>query len=102
MRAASRLQSVQDEWEARQRELPAALTYNRKLWTVLATAATNPNHPLPDPIRINIVGLANFIFNHTMTILAEPSPNRIGVLVNINRELATGLRVAGGNATARP
>lgn len=92
MRAASRLQAVQDDWAARQSDLSAALTFNRKLWTILATSATNPDHPLPDALRANMAALAGFIFNHSMTLLAEPKPERLSVLVQINRELAAGLR----------
>lgn len=88
---------MQDEWQSKAAELGPALTFNRKLWTVLATAATNPEHPLPDAIRVNIASLANFIFNHTMSILAEPRPERLGVLVSINREVAAGLRAMPGS-----
>ena len=40
MKAATRLQAIRDDWEGRRRELADALTYNRKLWTVLVSSAT--------------------------------------------------------------
>lgn len=94
MKAATRLQGVRDDWSGRHAEIGPALTYNRKLWTILVTAATNPDHPLPDAVRQNIANLAMFIFRHTMAVLAEPAPEKLRILVEINREVAGGLRAA--------
>jgi flagellar protein FlaF len=60
LQAASQLQSIRDGWESKQSELNAALTNNRKLWSLLVATVTRPE-------------------NH-------------GSLININRELASGLR----------
>jgi flagellar biosynthesis activator protein FlaF len=92
IKAASRLQNVQDDWELRFPELDEALTYNRKLWTVLATAVTDPANPLPREIKQNIANLAIFIFNRTVDLMIEAKPERLGVLININRQIAMGLR----------
>lgn len=92
MRAATRLQAIRDDWDNRRGELDAALTYNRKLWTILVTSATHEENPLPLPIKENIANLGVFIFNHTMALVTEPIPEKLGVLVTINRELAVGLR----------
>lgn len=92
MKAASRLQNIQDDWAIRQPELDDALTYNRKLWTILATAATETGNPLPREIKQNIANLSIFIFNRTVDLMIEPKPERLTVLVNINRQIAMGLR----------
>ncbi len=92
MRAATRLQAIRDDWDNRQDELDAALTYNRKLWTILVSSATNENNPLPVQIKQNIANLGIFIFTHTLALITEPAPQKLGVLVSINRELAIGLR----------
>ena len=96
MRAASRLQAIRDDWDGRRGDLAEALTYNRKLWTVLVTSVTEPGNPLPQPIRQNVANLGIFIFNHTIELMDAPSPQRLGVLININRELAAGLRSSPG------
>ncbi len=44
------------------------------------------------PLRENIANLGLFVMKQTMTIQAEPSPNKLTVLININREIAAGLR----------
>lgn len=102
MKAASRLQNVQEDWAVRAPELDDALTYNRKLWTILATSATEPENPLPREIKQNIANLALFIFNRTVDLMVQPRPEGIGVLVNINRQIAAGLRERPGQSVADP
>jgi flagellar protein FlaF len=92
IKAAMRLQSIADNWDARRRELDDALSYNRKLWTLLVSAVIKEDNPLPVDIKRNILGLANFIFNHTFRIAAAPAPGGLSVLVDINRDIAAGLR----------
>jgi flagellar biosynthesis activator protein FlaF len=92
MKAASRLQNIQDDWAIREPELDDALTYNRKLWTILATSATDPENPLPREIKQNIANLAIFIFKRTVDVMIEKKPERLSALVNINRQIAMGLR----------
>ena len=92
MKAAIRLQAIRDDWAGRTADLEDALTYNRRLWTVLVTSATEASNPLPQPVKQNIANLGLFVFNHTITILENPAAERLGTLVNINREIAAGLR----------
>lgn len=93
MKAATRLQAIRDDWAARSGDLTEALTYNRRLWTILVSSATREDNPLPGPIKQNIGNLGLFIFNQTIALQAEPEASKIGVLVTINREIASGLRI---------
>ena len=92
LHAAARLKAIQDRWDSKEPELNGALHYNRKLWTVFLTSVTGPDNPLPPNIKQNIANLGIFVINHTLSILADPRPERLGSLININRELASGLR----------
>src|SRR5918998_2876202 len=92
MKAAARLQAVREDWAGRRAELDDALTYNRKLWTILVTSVTDADNPLPQAIKNNIANLAIFVFERTVTIMLEPGPEKLGALVTINREIAAGLR----------
>ncbi len=92
MKAATRLQGIRDNWEARSAELGEALRFNQKLWTILATSVTDQNSQVPPDVRQQIVELALFIFQHTIDVQIEPQAQKLAVLVNINRELAAGLR----------
>ncbi|UZF94341.1 flagellar biosynthesis regulator FlaF [Bosea sp. NBC_00550] len=92
IKAATRLQAVADDWSMRERELDEVLTYNRRLWTLLVSAVIAEDNPLPVGIKQNILGLANFIFNQTFRISSDPQPQSLGILININRDIAAGLR----------
>jgi flagellar biosynthesis activator protein FlaF len=94
MKAATRLQAIRDDWPGRRGDLDAALVYNRKLWTVLVSAMTRVDNPLPQPIKQNIANLGIFIFSHTLALMSNPAPERLAVLVSINREVAAGLRAS--------
>jgi flagellar protein FlaF len=97
MKSAARLQAIRDAWEGRSADLGEALTYNRKLWTILVTSATGEENPLPPAVKQNVASLGMFVFTHTITLMGAPSPDRLGILIDINRELAAGLR---GNGSA--
>ena len=92
LQAAARLQAIRDSWDAKRIDLDEALLYNRKLWTIFVTSVTNPANPLPANIRANVANLGLFVFNHTLTTLIDPRPELLGSLINVNRELAAGLR----------
>ena len=92
MKAATRLQAIRDDWEGRRRELFEALTYNRKLWTILVSSTTEADNPLPVGIKQNVANLGIFIFNHTLAVMTQPAPERLAILIDINREIAAGLR----------
>jgi flagellar biosynthesis activator protein FlaF len=92
LKAASRLQAVQDGWDNTRPQLDDALLYNRKLWTIFMTSITTPDHPLPAEIRQNVANLGLFVINQTISILSNPQPEPLTSLISINRELAAGLR----------
>lgn len=92
LKAASRLQTLKDEWPAEKSAVNAALTYNRRLWTVFASSVAGEDNPLPKPIKQNIANLGLFIFNHTITTMSDPSAEKLTTLISINREIAAGLR----------
>ena len=92
LKAASRLQAIRDSWEASKATLDEALLYNRKLWSIFLTSATGGDNPLPADVRQNVANLGLFVMNQTVTVTADPKPERLNTLININRELAAGLR----------
>jgi flagellar biosynthesis activator protein FlaF len=92
IKAAARLQNARENLGANPAELDDALTFNRKLWTILSTSATRQDSPLPRDLKNNVAQLAVFIFGHTMRILSDPHPDRISTLITINANIAAGLR----------
>lgn len=97
MKAAAGIQRVKDEWATGTHEdLKTALTFNRKLWTIFMSSVTKQDSLLPQEVRENIANLGLFILNETREILleVEPQPQRLDILVRLNRQIATGLRGA--------
>ena len=95
MHTASKIQAIKDEWDTlpdRRKSLDEALTLNRRLWTILFGAVIEEDNPLPKEIKSNIVNLANFIFRHTIALSWEPKREGLDVLININCNIAAGLR----------
>lgn len=95
MKAAAGLQRVKDEWATgTEQDLKAALTFNRKLWTIFMAAVTKEDSPLPRDVRQNIANLGIFVMNQTRDILLEPAPQpqKLDILVRLNRQIAAGLR----------
>lgn len=94
MRAASKLQAVMDGTVTEMPAVLSALRYNRRLWLIFADALGRPENQLPIEIKKNVSSLAVFVLNRSMSLetATEPKPERVGVLININREIAAGLR----------
>jgi flagellar protein FlaF len=92
LKAASRLQAVHDGWECKRDELADALLYNRRLWTIFITSVTHDDNRLPQPIRQDVANLGLFVFRQTLSLIADPRPEYLGCLVNINRQVAAGLQ----------
>src|ERR1700730_5133598 len=94
LRAASKLQAVKDGTVTKMADVLSAVRYNRQLWLIFAFSTNSPDNPLPIEIRKNVISLAAFVVNRSITLetAAEPQPERVDVLININREIAAGLR----------
>lgn len=92
IKAAGQFQQIKDSWSNDRDHLRAALIYNRKLWTIFVANATDPQSELPLALRNNIANLGIFVFKRTQELIAEPAPEKLDILMTINRELAAGLR----------
>lgn len=92
MKAAAGLQRIKDEWPNSFDELQPMLNFNRKLWSIFMTSVTKEDSPLSDEVRQNIANLGLFVMNQTREMLLEPQPQKLDVLVRLNRQIAAGLR----------
>jgi flagellar protein FlaF len=91
-RAAGQLQRCRDDWENSRHELTTVLLFNRKLWTVFLGSVTGEESQLPKALRENIANLGIFVMKQTLNVMSEPEARKLTVLININREIAAGLR----------
>lgn len=107
LKAAAKLETLSQRIAAKENvtleDIGDTLDFNRKLWTVFVTEALNPDHPLPQEIKNNIASLGVFVFKRTTDIFVDPVPEKIKVLIDINRNIASGLmKQAALSANAKP
>jgi len=90
-KTAKDLKNIQTNWETGKSDLDRLLVYNRKLWSVFLDAVTREDSPLPREIRENVANLGIFVLSETLRIQTAPAPEKLEVLININRQVALGL-----------
>jgi flagellar protein FlaF len=93
LKSAKNLIMLRDEWDNISAEgMDDILRYNRQIWMMFVdNAASDENSERGSALRQNIASLGNFIFKHTIDILAKPEKSKLDVLIDINREIAAGL-----------
>jgi flagellar biosynthesis activator protein FlaF len=94
--AAKILTECQNDWDAPDREeiLYMALRRNQMLWSIFQAELSDADNPLPKELKENILSLSLFIDKRTIDIMAFPSPEKLTAIININLNLAAGLRGA--------
>jgi len=91
LKAAAKLQAVHDSWPDKPAGLHDALTYNRRLWTVLIDALIRDDNKLPATVRDNLKKLGMFVMGETFALMTSPKPNHLKSIIKINRGIAAGL-----------
>ncbi len=93
LKAAKMLQDIQAGWDnGGQKKIEETLKHNRQIWVLFYdNALSNQDPSRPANLSTNVVNLANFVFKRSMEILAAPEPEKLNILININREVANGL-----------
>jgi flagellar protein FlaF len=96
--AALRLKRCQESWESPGLEgrLDEALKYNQKIWSLFQGELARADNPLPQKLRVDILRLAAFIDKRIFEIMAFPAPEKLSIIININQNLAAGLRGSPG------
>ena len=91
LKAAAQLQTIHDTWAQSGSKLNEALVFNRKLWSIFMACVVENDHPLPPAVRQNIANIGVFVMNETLSLMSEPRAEKLGSLIDINREIASGL-----------
>ncbi len=89
-KAARLLEEVRQNWPADER-LQEALQFNRRLWTFFQGELAAPEHPLPRALRVDLLRLSTFVDRRMIEVVASPSPDKLVALIEINRQIASGL-----------
>jgi flagellar biosynthesis activator protein FlaF len=102
LKSAARLQGIRDNWETRRGELEEAMLANRKIWTIFVSAMSAEDCQMPSQVRSNIINLGMFVFNRTIQMSVDPQPAQLTILIELNGNIASGLRGRGEDAKAQP
>ena len=99
-KAARLLDECRHGWNEpdRANRLEEALRFNQRLWTFFQAELTRPGHEMPRELRVNLLSLSAFVDRRTFELLAEPRAEGLQALVDINRNIALGLK----ESAARP
>jgi len=94
IKAAAQLKYCQDNWDAADRpgKLDEALKFNQLLWSLLQAELSKDDNPMPRQIRQDILSLSIFIDKRILDVMAYPSPEKLTVVININMNIAAGLK----------
>ncbi len=66
-----------------------ALDWNRRLWSALATACTDPGNALPQAMRAQFISLSLFVNRNTSEVMR--GEDDFSTLIEINRMIMQGL-----------
>jgi flagellar protein FlaF len=93
-KAARKLKECQDNWpkNGRGAKIEAALKYNQRVWTIFQAELEKSDNPLPNALKVDLLRLSAFIDKRTIETLAYPTPEKLTILININHNIAAGLR----------
>ena len=93
-KAAQRLRLVQENWQQPDLDalLEEVLRYNQRIWSLFQAELTQPENELPAEIKANLLNLSMFVDKRTFEVMAYPAPEKLDVLININLNIAAGLR----------
>ena len=92
LQAAAKLQDVHDSWRDKPIGLNDAVTFNRKLWTILIDAVMKDENKLPVEVRSNITRLGMYVMSETFALMTKPMPSHLEAIIKVNRSIAAGLR----------
>jgi len=100
-KAGMMLKQCQENWDTPQLEsqLDEAIKFNQKVWSFFQSELTMPDNPLPQNIREDILNLSIFIDKRLFEILAYPESKKLDIVININLNLAAGLRTKTAETT---
>jgi flagellar protein FlaF len=93
-KAALQLKKCQNSWDPDDQNGNRfkSLEYNQRIWTILQAELANEDNPLPKQLRQDLLSLSLFVDKRIFEVMAFPSPEKLDMLININLNIAAGLR----------
>ena len=93
-KAARKLKECQENWDAKDRneKLNAALKYNQLVWSIFQSELNKDDNPLDKQLKLDLLRLSAFIDRRIFESMADPSPEKLNIVIDINNNIAAGLR----------
>ena len=88
---ASRLEAAREE-KCSQQEFYDALRHNQQLWTLFQSCLCEADNPLPRDLKGLLLNLSIYVDKVTFRALGSNNKELLRSLININRNIAAGLR----------
>ena len=98
-KAALKLKECQEKWDApdRDEKLDVALKFNQRIWSIFQGELAKEDNPLPAQLKVNLLNLSAFIDRRIFETLAYPTPDKLKIIIDINNNIAAGLRERSGS-----
>ena len=98
-KAAFKLKECQTNWDAEDRDgrLEEALRFNQRVWSIFQAEIVKADNPLPAQLKLDLLSLSAFIDKRIIETMAYPSPEKLSIVIDINNNIAAGLRGSAGN-----
>ena len=95
-KAALKLSDCQKNWGADERDirLEEALKFNQRIWSIFQAELSKDDNPLPNEIKANLLRLSAFVDKRIFEVMADPLPEKLNIVIDINNNIAAGLRNA--------
>lgn len=90
------LKECGDNWgaDSLSERLNEAVKFNQLIWSIFQAELAKEDNPLPKRLREDILNLSIFMDKRMFDIIAYPAPEKLKILIDINLNLAAGLRSA--------
>ena len=94
--SALKIRDCQQNWDIPDRidRLFEALRINSLLWSIFQAEISAEGNPLPKQLREDLLTLRFFVDKRTREVMCFPEPDKLTALININLNLAAGLKAA--------
>jgi flagellar biosynthesis activator protein FlaF len=93
-RAGLMLKQVQENWDVpgREEKLLEAIKFNQKVWSFFQAELSDPENPLPQKLREDILNLSIFVDKRLFEVMANPNKEKLNIVIDIDFNIAAGLR----------
>jgi flagellar protein FlaF len=94
--SALKIRDCQQKWDMPDRieRLFEALRINSFLWSIFQAEISADGNPLPRQLREDLLTLSLFVDKRTKEVMCFPEPNKLTALININLNIAAGLKAS--------